>query len=136
MKLKLERIYKGETYTIGKLYIDDKYFCDTLEDTTRELNNKDDKIYGKTAIPTGLYDVILSFSPTFQRVLPLLLNVPYFKYIRIHSGNDEEDSEGCILVGFNKIKGKVIDSKDALNMLMELLQDAEDNNEKIQIEIV
>jgi hypothetical protein len=133
MRLKLERIFKGDNYTIGKLYIDGVYFCDTLEDKVRELNDISDKVYGKTAIPEGLFDVILSYSPSFRRVLPELLNVPYFKYIRIHSGNKAEDSNGCILVGENKVKGKVINSRITENKLMDIL---EDNQTNLKIEIV
>ncbi len=133
MNLRIERVFKGDKYTIGKLYIDGQYFCDTLEDKVRELSSKSDKIYGKTAIPEGIYDVILTYSPKFKRLLPLFLNVPYFKYIRIHSGNDEDDSSGCILVGENKIKGKVINSRITENRLMDILND---NHTNLKIEIV
>lgn len=132
MKLKLIRKYKYPNYTIGHLYINDKYFCDTLEDTVRELNTINDKIKHKTAIPEGIYEVVVTMSPKFKRLLPLLLNVPFFTGIRIHRGNNENDTSGCIIVGENKIKGKVINSKYYEEKLVELMKDKED----IEIEII
>jgi len=133
MKLKLYRHYFGEKYTIGRLFIDNEYFCDVLEDTVRELNTADGKVYGKTAIPAGLYTVKLTYSPHFKRVLPEILDVPFFKYIRIHAGNDAEDSEGCLLVGENKVKGKVINSRKWETKLIDSLLTATDD---ITIEII
>lgn len=132
MKLTLYRKFLGKDYTIGKLFINGEYFCDTLEDTVRP---EEEKIPGKTAIPYGTYDIILTMSPRFKRVLPLLLNVPNFEGIRIHSGNKPEDTEGCILVGFNKQKGMVLNSKDTLNKLMFELNIADVKQEKISIEV-
>ena len=86
MKLKLERLYLKPDYTIGKLYIDGKYFCDTLEDQVRDLA-KERKIPGRTAIPAGVYEVIVNISPRFRRKLPRLLDVPGFDGILIHRGN-------------------------------------------------
>ena len=132
MKLKLIRKYKCPNYTIGHLYINDKYFCDTLEDKVRELNSIEDKIKHKTAISKGKYKVVVTMSPKFKRLLPLLLNVPFFEGIRIHRGNDENDTSGCIIVGENKIKGKVINSTYYEKKLVELLK----NEEDIEIEII
>lgn len=126
MLLKLQRVFKGDDYTIGKLYIDGKYFCDTLEDAIR---NK--KIKGKTAIPAGTYTVVLTISNRFKRLLPLLLSVPQFEGVRIHSGNTIDDTEGCILVGENKVKGRVINSRLWESRLMEKLTTAD----KIKLEI-
>lgn len=109
MKLKLVRIAKRENYTIGKLYVEGEYFCDTLEDRVRDLS-VEKKIPGETAIPAGKYDLIVSMSPRFKRELPRLLNVPYFEGILIHRGNTEKDTSGCILVGENKAVGKVLNS--------------------------
>lgn len=109
MKLKLVRIAKRENYTIGKLYVEGEYFCDTLEDRVRDLS-VEKKIPGETAIPAGKYDLIVSMSPRFKRELPRLLNVPYFDGILIHRGNTEKDTSGCILVGENKVVGKVLNS--------------------------
>ena len=132
MKLKLIRKYKCPSYTIGHLYINNKYFCDTLEDKVRQLDSIEDKIKHKTAIPEGKYKVVVTMSPRFKRLLPLLLNVPFFEGIRIHRGNDENDTSGCIIVGENKIKGKVINSTYYEKKLVELLK----NEENIEIEII
>lgn len=120
MKLTLKRIFKGADYTIGKLYVDGKYFCDTLEDRVRDLA-KEKKIPGETAIPAGTYKVIVTMSPRFGRMLPRLLNVPFFDGILIHRGNTAKDSAGCILVGENTAKGKVLNSAGYEKKLVELL---------------
>ena len=134
MKLSLNRIFKGSDYTIGKLYIDGHYFCDTLEDPVRTLpascpNTSEgilcacpEKVYARTAIPAGTYKVTMQFSPRFKRPLPLLHDVPHFQGVLIHSGNEPDDTAGCILVGHNKVKGKVLESRavsDKLNALLE-----------------
>ena len=105
MELLLERKYLKEKYTIGNLYINGVFFSNTLEDTVRDLN-KDGifncgelKISGHTAIPYGEYEIKVTYSPKFKRELPILLNVPHFEGIRIHRGNTEKDSSGCVLVG-------------------------------------
>lgn len=141
MNIILNRIAKKAKYTIGKLYINDQYFCDTLEDTDRGLTQsmteqqiKSKKVYGETAIPTGTYKVIISYSNKFKKQMPLLLNVPGFAGIRIHSGNTEKDSLGCILVGKNKAVGKVLESRDTYNKLFSILQEA-DKKETIKITI-
>jgi hypothetical protein len=132
MKLKLYRKFLGNKYTIGKLFINDEYICDTLEDVVR---SEGAKVYGETAIPYGTYEIVLTMSPRFKKVLPLLLNVPNFEGVRIHTGNTERDTEGCILVGYNKVKGKVINSKIAFDKVIEQLELATINNEKITIEV-
>ena len=129
MKLKLVRIYKAETYTIGKLYIDGELFCDVLED---EVRPNGEKVYGQTAIPTGTYKVILNMSNRFKCLMPLLLNVPNFEGIRIHSGNTSDDTHGCLLVGKNTEKGKVTESRKTFQNLMSILTLAKD---EITIEI-
>ena len=115
MKIKLKRTFKGAEYTIGKLYLNDEYFCDTLEDVVRPEGRK---IAGKTAIPAGEYKVVLTESKRFKKLLPLLINVPNFTGVRIHSGNTHHDTEGCILVGENNVKGRVINSRATMNRLM------------------
>lgn len=115
MKVVVKRTFKGADYTIGKLYLDGHYLCDTLEDTVRPAGVK---IAGKTAIPTGTYKCKKTWSPRFATVLPELFNVPGFTGIRIHKGNTAKDTEGCILVGLNKTKGAVIDSQATFNFLM------------------
>lgn len=125
------------TYTIGNLYINGIYVCDTLEDKDRGLDNiqsldyiKSKKIYGQTAIPVGKYDVSITYSQHFKKNLPLVANVKGFSGIRIHSGNTNADTLGCIIVGYNKVTGKVINSKEALSKLMSKLSG------KITLEIV
>lgn len=130
IKLKLKRIFKGETYTIGKLYVNDEYLCDTIEDRVRDLE-KEEKVYGETAIPEGTYKVIVNYSPKLKRKLPLLLNVPYFTGIRIHKGVSEKSSAGCIIVGENKVKGKVLNSEFYEKKLVKLLEN--ENNIEIQV---
>lgn len=141
MNITLNRIAKKSKYTIGKLYIDGEYFCDTIEDTDRGLTQtmtdaqiKSKKVHGQTAIPTGTYKVIISYSNKFKRQMPLLLNVPGFLGIRIHSGNTEKDTEGCLIVGKNKVVGKVIESKDTYNKLFSILCEA-NKKEAIKITI-
>lgn len=130
MKLTLRRIAKKDTYTVGKLYIDGVYFCDTIEDKDRGLYQKQDiqelrkiKVPSKTAIPTGIYKISLNIvSPKYstrkiyQEIckgkVPRLLNVPGYEGVLIHIGNTAEDSAGCILVGQNKVVGKVINSTE------------------------
>lgn len=100
MNLQLRRIKHGKNETIGELYIDDAYFCDTLEDVVRSGR----KVKGRTAIPAGEYSVVVTKSPKFNRLLPLICDVPNFVGVRIHRGNDHEDTAGCILVG--KLRGE------------------------------
>lgn len=156
MEFKLERIFTCENYTIGKLFIDNEYFCDTIEDSDRgltkdmsieEIENK--KIYGKTAIPTGKYEVTLDVkSPKFSNFtkykwakiwdgyLPRLKDVPGFDGILIHVANKAEDILGCIGVGKNKVKGQVINSTITFNKLFDILSPIKKANEDVTIEIV
>ena len=118
MLLTLKRRYLGEEYTIGSLFDTmGHYICDTIEDKVRDYNKDGDlldageeKIWGQTAIPYGVYEVDLTMSPKFKRLLPLVKNVRHFEGIRIHRGNTAGDSAGCILPGENKKKGQVINS--------------------------
>lgn len=143
MKLLLKRIALRDTYTIGKLYIDNHYFCDTLEDKVRDLNKDGDlndagegKVAGHTAIPYGTYKVTMDVqSPKFSKrasyawckgYLPRLLNVPHFDGIMIHSGNDATHTAGCILVGENRVKGQVLNSMNTLKRLYDILKGADD----------
>ena len=133
IKLKLKRIYKGSKYTIGKLFINDEYFCDTIEDTDRGLKSsmsveyiKKKKVYAETAIPTGTYKIEMTYSSKFKRILPLLVDVKGFSGIRIHRGNTEIDSSGCIIVGENKVNGKVINSTRYEIALVNKLLDEDD----------
>ena len=139
MKLTLKRKFLGDNYTIGDLFIDGKFFCNTIEDTVRELpvtcpyTSKGQsckykrKVYAQTAIPAGTYMETMEYSPRFIRKLPLLHNVPHFIGILIHSGNDESDSAGCLIVGNNTIKGKVTNSRVTSDKLNAILSKAPQN---------
>lgn len=126
MELKLKRIARKGGYTIGRLYAvkstgEDEYLFDTLEPQWRDLAHGARKIRGKTAIPEGRYPIAVTWSPRFGKWLPLLVGVPAFEGVRIHSGNSAKDTEGCILVGENRKKGMVLNSRAAMNKLMKLL---------------
>ena len=132
MELKVKRIAKQPKYTIGKLYVDGKHFCDTLEDTDRGLTQDmtvdeitNAKIVGETAIPTGTYNVVITYSPKFNKDLPLIENVKGFEGIRIHTGNRADQTEGCLLVGHNKIVGQVCNSVKVFKELMAKMQEAD-----------
>lgn len=136
MNLRLVRRFKGETYTIGSLSVNGEKFCDTLEDRVRDLAGGEAKVPGKTAIPEGRYKVIVNRSPKFGRDLPRLLDVPQFEGVLIHRGNTDKDSSGCILVGENKVKGKVINSTPYEEKLVALCKAALAEGETIEIEVV
>lgn len=135
MKLRVERLWKKPGYTVGRLYVDGKFFCNTLEDTVRDLN-RERKVPGKTAIPYGEYKVVFNWSPKFGRNLPRLLNVPAFDGILIHPGNTADDSSGCILVGRNTEVGRLTESRYTSDILNVLIEDAQRKGESITIEIV
>jgi hypothetical protein len=127
MKLKLLREKSSDDTTIGKLYINEEFFCYTLEDKVR-----DKKVYGETAIPAGTYKVLITWSPRFKRQLPLLVDVPRFDGIRIHPGNTHKNTEGCILVG-EYVEGEFLyKSKIAFDRLYAILVKSKDS---ITIEI-
>lgn len=125
MRLDLYRRWKYPDTMIGELFIDGVHFGYTCEDGDRSGADKvlqaGEKIAGKTCIPTGTYKVVLTFSERFQRVLPLLVGVPLFAGIRIHPGNTNKDTDGCILVGKYYDGEKVTDSKAAFEELMKRL---------------
>jgi hypothetical protein len=119
MKLLLKRLHKTDKSTIGELSIDGKFEAYTLEDVERK-----DKIFGKTAIPKGTYDVIMTMSNRFKKMMPLLLNVPNFEGVRIHSGNKSEDTEGCILIGKTRGQDFIGGSRDAIAKFYPKLESA------------
>ena len=133
MEWNLIRRYRNDKYTIGDLYIDGVWFSNVLEDTDRGLTDdmseeeiKKIKVYGRTAIPKGTYKVEVTYSPKFKRYLPILLNVKGFSGIRVHSGNTAEDTLGCLLVGYNKVKGQVINSRVTSDKLTALLRNTKE----------
>jgi hypothetical protein len=148
MELILERIAKRKSYTIGRLYIQKlvpeeyrtyeckEYFCDTLEPTWRDYKNGAYKVKGRSAIPEGRYAVVISYSPKFKQWLPILLGVPKFEGIRIHAGNTAKDTEGCILVGKNKLVGQLVDSRIWLHRLKKKIVEAKDKGEAVWITVM
>jgi len=128
MKLELIRKEFTEKATIGELYIDGKFFCFTCEDKDRGLKQTDAlvwintvKVFGVTAIPYGTYEIKMTMSNRFKRVLPLLIGVRGFEGVRLHRGNTAEDSHGCPLVGYKKAYNSVFESTKAENDLVSIL---------------
>ena len=134
MKIEVNRIFKASNYTIGELSVNTNYVCDTLEDKVRVVG---EKVYAETAIPTGTYTLVLSYSNRFKKVMPEILNVPNFSGIRIHCGNSSKDTEGCLLVGKwdGKTENWISDSKNSYNKLYPLLEEAFNKKENITITI-
>jgi hypothetical protein len=119
MVITVKRLYKTENSTIGELLIDGIFECFTLEDKERPV-----KIKSETAIPKGTYRVIINESNRFKRLLPLLIDVPNFEGVRIHSGNSNHDTEGCILVGQTRNKNYIGQSRKAFDKLFKKMQAA------------
>lgn len=150
MEILLQRTYNCKTYCIGHLYVDGKYICDTIEDVDRGLNQsmtleeiKKKKVYKETAIPAGRYkvttDVVspsFSLKPYYRNFcggrLPRVLNVPGYEGILIHRGSNQNSSAGCLIVGYNTIKGQVTDSQKAFEKLYNILRSSKN---QIYIEI-
>lgn len=152
MELLLSRDYKKDKYTIGRLYINGKFFCNTIEDKDRNLNSsmseaqiKGLKVYGETAIPIGTYIIDMNtVSPKFKDrtwakpysgKLPRLLNVKGFEGVLMHVGNTCQDSLGCVLIGLNTRKGMVTNSTEYFHKLMKELLAAKLKGEEIKITI-
>ena len=165
MELILTRIAKKKGYTIGRLSLSSdpspvgrgvgnlnsntdikasptggglkgaSYFCDTLEPTWRDYAHGGRKIKGQSAIPEGRYAVVISWSPRMKQWLPILLGVPMFKGIRIHAGDTVGDTQGCILVGENRQKGMVLNSRTALKKVKQAIVEAKDRGEGVWITI-
>ena len=147
MEFVLERIAKKGSYTIGRLSIKEEvvdeystgekltYLCDTLEPKWRNYKRGDNKVKGKSAIPEGRYPIVITYSTTFKKWLPLLLGVPNFSGIRIHQGNTVKDTKGCILVGENKQVGKVFNSRKYVDLVKAKIVEAKDKGEGVWIEI-
>ena len=117
MEIKIKRLHGTENSTIGELFVNGIWECYTLEDKERAV-----KIKGETAIPKGSYKVIINKSNRFKRDLPLLLNVPNFEGVRIHAGNTNHDTEGCVLVGITRSKDFIGQSRKAFDKLFKKMQ--------------
>lgn len=114
----------NENFTLGRLYLDNVFKCHTCEDEDRFLENGGEKVNGKTAIPRGKYRLTTSFSNRFQRVLPVVLDVPGFTGVRIHGGNRAEDSSGCILVGSVRTKSGIAQCSSVVQWVIDQIDDA------------
>ena len=141
MKLKVVRELKNDVCTIGSLFINDVFFCYTLEDKDRGLKQSDSllfiqakKIFGLTAIPSGFYKLTVNQSPKFKRMLPRILDIKGFDGVLLHRGNSANDSLGCILLGYKKGDNSIFESTKAETDLVNRL--LLHNNEVHSIEIV
>ena len=142
MEIDLHRKWRKKGYTISVLSINGQRICEALEDEDRGLASsmsKEEiakrKIYAETAIPTGRYQVALTYSPRFKKKLPLVMNVPGYDGIRIHSGNKAKDTEGCILCGRNTAVGTVTNSRYWTNKVIGMIEGAIAKKEQVTINI-
>jgi len=142
MEIKLIRKYYRTKYTIGRLYVNNRFFSDCLEPPSLHLTERSAlgtiliaKYKGYRAIPTGRYRILITRSRRFGRWLPLLMNVKGFEGIRIHPGNKPEDTRGCILLGFNRRKGYVLDSTRCVLTLVKMMTEAIAKGEKVFVTI-
>lgn len=132
--IKVKRVARKDTYTIGRIFCDDRKMCDSIEDKDRGLSDsmtveqiQKIKVYGETAIPTGTYEIIMGDSPKFRNrawfkkygMVPRVQNVKGFQGVLIHPFNTAEESYGCIGPGQNKVVGKVVNSTAAYYKLMD-----------------
>ena len=142
LNIYIDRKWHRSNYIIGNLYLNGIFFSNTLEDKDRGLKQdmaldiiKELKVYGQTAIPSGRYKVVVTYSNRFKRPLPLLLNVPGFDGIRIHAGNTPEDTHGCILVGKNDRVGQVRQSRVFMARLQQVIENTINNGGKVFLDI-
>lgn len=136
MKLTVIREPAKNGPTLGKLFVDNVYFCETLEDQDRYLENVGGqfKVDGETCIPRGEYNVIIDFSNRFKCEMMHVLDVPFFDGIRIHAGNTKEDTHGCLLVGSARAGGTILNSRHTLQRLFDLVDSALSTGEEVTIE--
>lgn len=134
MKLELRRRWLSDESTVGELYADGERLCFVLEDRYRG-DALSDKVPGKSAIPCGVYEIIITHSPRFGVDMPLLLNVPGFKGVRIHWGNDPEDTDGCLITGTEREPNKVLHSRVAYGVVFQAIQAARARGENVHIDI-
>lgn len=142
MEITLDRAWKKDGYTISRLFINGERICEALEDTDRGLKQsmsldeiKKLKIYGKTAIPSGRYKVVMSYSPKFKKVLPEVLDIVGYSNVRIHAGNTAKDTLGCILPGLNVRKGAVLYSTKWTNVIISEISSAIKRGEEVWLNI-
>lgn len=142
MEITLDRAWKKDGYTISRLFINGERICEALEDTDRGLKQsmsldeiKKLKIYGKTAIPSGRYKVVMSYSPKFKKVLPEVLDIVGYSNVRIHAGNTAKDTLGCILPGLNVRKGAVLYSTKWTNVIISEISSVIKRGEEVWLNI-
>jgi len=142
MELYLKREKFTEQSTIGTLSIDGQFECYILEDKDRGLHDKMSlseieahKVFGKTCIPYGRYEIDWTMSARFKKMMPILLNTPGYTGVRIHTGNSEKDTLGCLLPGKKRANNMVTESTAATNLLYSKIQTAKSRGEKIFITI-
>ena len=148
MRIRIDRAWRKKGYTISRVFIngerfgDGNHWCSVLEDTDRGLTDSMNireirslKVKGETAIPKGIYEVQITYSPKFRRKLPLLLNVKGYEGVRIHAGNTARNTEGCLLPGINDVVGRVNNSRYWFELLYARIQAAEKAGEKVWVEI-
>ena len=126
----LERRFFGKNYTIGDLYIDGQWICHTLEPRCIDWS-REEKVIGKTAIPEGKYKVTVGLMMSKGIYCPMLNDVPHFNGIFIHTGNCVAHTRGCILVGYNEVKGLVIRSRAALDIIMAKIREAKEMDDNV-----
>lgn len=131
--VKVQRVGYRQHYTMGHLYVDDVYECDTLEPCWRDYANGEEKVKGESAIPEGTYRMIMRSGGRHGFTVPQLCRVPYFTGVQIHPGNTWKDTLGCILVGKNKKPGKVLDSRVTFSKLFDKLWKAHMNGYEMEI---
>ena len=137
LELFLKRFKFTENATYGRLHVGGEFFCYILEDTDRRLEDGGEKIYGKTAIPRGRYEIIINYSNRFKRKLPLLKDVPQFEGIRIHTGNGPKDTYGCLIPGLKIQREKewIANSRAAFDPLYKKIEAALDEGFRVFIEV-
>lgn len=148
MEIKIDRAWKKDGYTISRVFLDDvrfgdgRHYCNCLEDTDRGLTQsmslskiKEIKIKGRTAIPSGKYEILITYSPKYKRNMPLVNNVPGYEGIRIHAGNTAKDTEGCLLFGLNDKVGMVSNSRYWTTMITGIIDAAIKRGEHVYIRI-
>lgn len=143
MDFKLKRFAFKADYTIGRLFCNGDYICDTMEprsaglsERSSEARIKAEKEKGKVAIPKGRYKVVMAISRRFHRMMPYVKDVPGFEGIMIHPGNYPKDTQGCILPGWNRMKGMVCGSRSAMEKLFDLISEAIHAGEETTLEIM
>lgn len=135
MHIRAHRNVFTDTSTISSVTVNDDFVCYFLEDTDRKLEDGGTKVYGRTAIPRGFYEIKMDYSPKYKRNMPHVLDVPGFEGIRIHPGNKADDTEGCLIPGSSYRKDWVSESKVAYENLLSMMLNAWTAGEKVTLEI-